>query len=163
MRETLRRAGVRTAMEMMLTGDSISGTDAARLGWANHDHHTFRCSRRYFPDLVRFMENLGLAKRERVYAGAEAGWGGWSQVRAYLDQFGDRCANELKLETLTHGDDPTFIADERTNSIFVTAADEQHARRRPVGNPLDKHVERAPGELTRSPGHLGNVHVAKTP
>lgn len=31
------------------------------------------------------------------------------EVRAYLDQFGDRCANELKLETLTHGDDPSFI------------------------------------------------------
>ena len=27
--------GMRTAMEMMITGDSISGQDAARLGWAN--------------------------------------------------------------------------------------------------------------------------------
>lgn len=49
--------------------------DQLGLGWANHDHHTFRCSRRHFPDLVKFMENLGLAKRERFYAGAEAGWG----------------------------------------------------------------------------------------
>ncbi len=49
--------------------------DAVGLGWANHDHHTYRCSRRHFPDLVKFMENLGLAKRERFYAGAEAGWG----------------------------------------------------------------------------------------
>lgn len=49
--------------------------DLLGLGWANHDHHTFRCSRRHFPDLVKFMENLGLAKRERFYAGAEAGWG----------------------------------------------------------------------------------------
>lgn len=49
--------------------------DLLGLGWANHDHHTFRCSRKYFPDLVRFMEKLGLAKRERFYAGAEAGWG----------------------------------------------------------------------------------------
>jgi hypothetical protein len=49
--------------------------DQLGLGWANHDHHTFRCSRAYFPDLVKFMENLGLAKRERFYAGAEAGWG----------------------------------------------------------------------------------------
>lgn len=49
--------------------------DALGLGWANHDHHTFRCSRRYFPDLVTFMERLGLEKRERFYAGAEAGWG----------------------------------------------------------------------------------------
>ncbi len=49
--------------------------DQLGLGWANHDHHTFRCSRRYFADLVKFMENLGLVKRERFYAGAEAGWG----------------------------------------------------------------------------------------
>ena len=49
--------------------------DQLGLGWANHDHHTYRCSRRYFPDLVKFMEQLGLEKRERFYAGAEAGWG----------------------------------------------------------------------------------------
>ncbi len=49
--------------------------DQLGLGWANHDHHTYRCSRRHFPDLVRFMEQLGLEKRERFYAGAEAGWG----------------------------------------------------------------------------------------
>jgi len=49
--------------------------DLLGLGWANHDHHTFRCSRRHFPDLVKFMEQLGLVKRERFYAGAEAGWG----------------------------------------------------------------------------------------
>ena len=28
--------GMRSAMEMMLTGDSISGSEAARLAWANH-------------------------------------------------------------------------------------------------------------------------------
>ncbi|HEY4300730.1 MAG TPA: hypothetical protein VGM73_07655 [Candidatus Didemnitutus sp.] len=49
--------------------------DQLGLGWANHDHHTFRCSRAFFPDLVRFMERLGLKKRERFYAGSEAGWG----------------------------------------------------------------------------------------
>src|SRR5690606_31166650 len=49
--------------------------DLLGLGWANHDHHTFRCSRRFFPDLIQFMENFGLHKRERFYAGAEAGWG----------------------------------------------------------------------------------------
>jgi enoyl-CoA hydratase len=30
--------GMRSAMEMMLTGDSISGAEAARLGWANRAH-----------------------------------------------------------------------------------------------------------------------------
>lgn len=49
--------------------------DALGLGWGNHDHHTFRCSRRWFGDLVRFLERLGLVKRERFYAGDEAGWG----------------------------------------------------------------------------------------
>ena len=49
--------------------------DALGLGWGNHDHHTFRCSRARFPDLIEFLTRLGLAKRERYYAGAEAGWG----------------------------------------------------------------------------------------
>ncbi len=49
--------------------------DALGLGWGNHDHHTFRCSRRLFADLVEFLTRLGLEKRERFYAGEEAGWG----------------------------------------------------------------------------------------
>lgn len=49
--------------------------DTLGLGWGNHDHHTFRCSRAHFANLVRFLERLGLQKRERFYAGAEAGWG----------------------------------------------------------------------------------------
>lgn len=49
--------------------------DALGLGWGNHDHHTFRCSRRLFADLVTFLTRLGLEKRERFYAGEEAGWG----------------------------------------------------------------------------------------
>jgi len=39
--------GMRVAMEMMVTGDSISGTDAAELGWANRafpiDESQFAC------------------------------------------------------------------------------------------------------------------------
>ncbi|HEU0037959.1 MAG TPA: hypothetical protein VFR76_01675, partial [Verrucomicrobiae bacterium] len=49
--------------------------DALGLGWGNHDHHTFRCSRQHFADLIRFLDKLGFEKRERFYAGAEAGWG----------------------------------------------------------------------------------------
>ncbi|MFN3467902.1 MAG: hypothetical protein ACK4WF_09420, partial [Candidatus Brocadiales bacterium] len=45
------------------------------LGWANHDHHTFRCSRRHLADLIRLLEDLGFQCRERFYAGQEAGWG----------------------------------------------------------------------------------------
>ena len=49
--------------------------DLLGLGWGNHDHHTFRCSRTRFPDLIEFLTRLGLEKRERYYAGEEAGWG----------------------------------------------------------------------------------------
>ncbi len=49
--------------------------DALGLGWGNHDHHTFRCSRPCFAELIRFLVNFGFEKRERYYAGAEAGWG----------------------------------------------------------------------------------------
>jgi hypothetical protein len=49
--------------------------DALGLGWGNHDHHTFRSSREHFADLVQALTKLGFHKRERFYAGAEAGWG----------------------------------------------------------------------------------------
>jgi hypothetical protein len=45
------------------------------LGWANHDHHTYRSSRQYFRDLIATLELLGFECRERFYAGREAGWG----------------------------------------------------------------------------------------
>jgi hypothetical protein len=49
--------------------------DQLGLGWGNHDHHTFRSSREHFADLIEFLARLGFQKRERYYAGAEAGWG----------------------------------------------------------------------------------------
>lgn len=49
--------------------------DRLGMGWANHDHHTFRSSRRHFSSLVRLFEILGFHCRERFYAGQEAGWG----------------------------------------------------------------------------------------
>ncbi len=49
--------------------------DRLGLGWGNHDHHTFRSSREHFADLMGFLAKLGFHKRERYYAGAEAGWG----------------------------------------------------------------------------------------
>lgn len=49
--------------------------DRLGMGWANHDHHTFRSSRRFFAALVRLFEILGFHCRERFYAGEEAGWG----------------------------------------------------------------------------------------
>lgn len=45
------------------------------LGWANHDHHTYRSGRASFVHLIAFLEKLGFQCRERFYAGREAGWG----------------------------------------------------------------------------------------
>lgn len=49
--------------------------DSLGLGWANHDHHTLRSSRRNFSRLVALFSRLGFHCRERFYAGREAGWG----------------------------------------------------------------------------------------
>ncbi|MFO0910337.1 MAG: hypothetical protein U0794_18665 [Isosphaeraceae bacterium] len=49
--------------------------DRLGLGWANHDHHTFRCSRRFFPRVTRIFKTLGFDLRERFHAGEHAGWG----------------------------------------------------------------------------------------
>lgn len=49
--------------------------DKLGMGWANHDHHTFRSSRKHFRSLVKLFESLGFFCRERFYAGKEAGWG----------------------------------------------------------------------------------------
>jgi hypothetical protein len=49
--------------------------DRLGLGWANHDHHTFRSSRHTFQFLIQILETFGFKARERFYAGAEAGWG----------------------------------------------------------------------------------------
>lgn len=49
--------------------------DLLGVGWANHDHHTFRSSRRNFSRLINVFLTLGFQKRERFYAGEEAGWG----------------------------------------------------------------------------------------
>jgi hypothetical protein len=49
--------------------------DALGLGWGNHDHHTFRSSRPQFVALMQAMDKLGFERRERYYAGEQAGWG----------------------------------------------------------------------------------------
>jgi len=49
--------------------------DSLGLGWANHDHHTFRSSREHFIGLMLALEKLGFEWRERYYTGAQAGWG----------------------------------------------------------------------------------------
>jgi hypothetical protein len=49
--------------------------DRLGLGWANHDHHTYRSSRKFFPRLIAMFEKLGFSLRERYHAGEHAGWG----------------------------------------------------------------------------------------
>lgn len=45
------------------------------LGWGNHDHHTFRCSRVNFGRTISILKRIGMHARERFYAGKDAGWG----------------------------------------------------------------------------------------
>jgi hypothetical protein len=52
-----------------------SRQDCLGLGWANHDHHTYRSSRSEFAPMIAIFEQLGFHCRERFYAGEEAGWG----------------------------------------------------------------------------------------
>ena len=80
--------------------------DRLGLGWGNHDHHTFRCSRAHFVDLVEFLLKLGFTKRERYYAGAEAGWGAQicEQPVAGIVVFADvdLMPDETELDFSTH-------------------------------------------------------------
>jgi len=49
--------------------------DKFGLGWANHDHHTFRNSRESFSGLLQILKVFGFQLREKFYAGKQAGWG----------------------------------------------------------------------------------------
>ena len=49
--------------------------DAVGMGWANHDHHTYRSGRDNFAPMIAILEELGFHCRERFYAGRDAGWG----------------------------------------------------------------------------------------
>ncbi len=72
------------------------------IGWANHDHHTYRCSRDSFRALMQLWQTLGFVARERFYAGAEAGWGAQivehpiSRVVIFADV--DMAPEELNIE-----------------------------------------------------------------
>ena len=58
-------------------------------------------------DLIATLETGNWTQIQRTLTGhPELG----QQFRSYLDQFGDRCLEELKLETVTLGDDPVTLA-----------------------------------------------------
>ncbi len=83
--------------------------DRLGMGWANHDHHTFRSSRVGFRRLVNLFEELGFHCRERFYAGKEAGWG--AQVMEQPDAFAvafldvDLSPSEIEID-FAHADLP---------------------------------------------------------
>lgn len=87
-RELVRELGEGPAATVFLEGERVywqsrnraaqiqkARQDKLGLGWANHDHHTFRSSRSHFPMLIEILLTFGFKKRERFYAGTEAGWG----------------------------------------------------------------------------------------
>lgn len=80
--------------------------DRLGMGWANHDHHTFRSSRHSFVHLVRLFEILGFHCRERFYAGEEAGWGAQvmenTKCRLILFLDVDLLAEEIGLDFAHH-------------------------------------------------------------
>lgn len=80
--------------------------DALGMGWANHDHHTFRSSRKRFYQLVRLFEMLGFHCRERYYAGKEAGWGAQimenPRCRLVLFLDVDLLADEIDIDFAHH-------------------------------------------------------------
>ena len=49
--------------------------DRLGLGWANHDHHTFRCSRRFFPRVIGMFERSASSSASGSTPGEHAGWG----------------------------------------------------------------------------------------
>ena len=119
--------GMRKAMEMMLTGDGISGTEAVRLGWANEAHPADRLdaavvavARRIAavpPDLValnkqavhRQMEVMGL--RAGIRAGTDLCAGG-VHTEAMAD-FLERVRADGLTDALTERDGP--FGDYRTS------------------------------------------------
>ena len=112
--------GMRTAMEMMLTGDSISGVEAAQRGWANAAYpaeeleaRVLEVARRIMevpPELVqlnkrvvhRQMEIMGL--RTGIRAGSELCALGTHQEA--LKDFIDKIAQKGLTETLQERDKP---------------------------------------------------------
>lgn len=83
------------------------------LGFANHDHHTYRISRDNYAQTIAILEKLGFFLREKFYAGAEAGWGaqvlehpvGGFQIFADVDMKPDELAGDFPHEGFPPKDD----------------------------------------------------------
>jgi hypothetical protein len=81
--------------------------DALGVGWANHDHQAYRCSRELFIKAVEILELLGMRRREVYYAGEQAGWGAQVMEQpvgrfvAFTDV--DLAPDEMELDFATEG------------------------------------------------------------
>ena len=75
------------------------------IGWANHDHHTYRSSRETFRALMSLFQTMGFETREKFYAGEEAGWGAQvvehTECRIILFCDVDMAPEELNVEYTT--------------------------------------------------------------
>lgn len=94
--------------------------DSLGLGWANHDHHTYRSSRHCYSQLIAFLEKLGFHCRERFYAGHEAYWGAQviEQPIAGITIFADvDMAPEELVEDFPHRGFKEKIAGNRLGTI----------------------------------------------
>lgn len=71
------------------------------IGWANHDHHTYRSSRQGIHRLVAILEALGMYCRERFYPGKGAGWGAQvlEQDATHIIVFADVDMSPEELQT----------------------------------------------------------------
>jgi rifampicin phosphotransferase len=56
-----------------------------------------------------------------------------AEFRSYLRRFGDRCANELKLETVTLSEDPVFLVSTIRSYLRQGATDPDASREREAG------------------------------
>jgi hypothetical protein len=102
--------------------------DSLGLGWANHDHHTFRSSRKHFVDLMKAWDMLGFHRRERYYAGAQAGWG--AQI------------TEQPIEGITVFNDVDLNSDETEIDFSTKPLPPEEKMLRTVGRRLHRFLRR---------------------
>ena len=146
--------------------------DRLGLGWANHDHHTFRCSRRFFPRVIGMFTTLGFELRERFHAGEHAGWG--AQVLEHpttgivifadLDLAADEASQDFAHQALADLPRPGTVgplggAARRVDPGGRDASSRGSIRlRRPARRPESRGRHRDHGSVLRFPVPAPGVH-----
>ncbi len=105
--------GMRTAMDMMLTGDSISGTEAVRLGWANYAYPEAELDDR----VVAYAQRIAMMPTDLVQLNKRL-------VHRTMETMGLRTAIRLGTEICALGiHQPTmrqFVSDVSTGGLTGT-------------------------------------------